>query len=222
MRLKSLVSALGSFAGGDVGGELGGVAARDAEGLPLAGFGGGHVFCGEDDLADVHGVVGDLAVDRLHDGVRLGADQDGAREIGVGEGLDRVENVLPAGAPHGHQLFAGFGSVFELGVAIAVGLFTIGGEEIAPARAHVADHVFDDDGDGVRVGIEGGEEMFVGALVHGALGELFVLAEEGERILNVGRGKFVWHMGILNRGRNRRKSTVETDRRGELLSGEGI
>src|ERR1700722_3202213 len=66
--------ALGFFAGGDVGGELGGLAAGDAQRLPFAGVGGGHVFGGEDDLSDVHGIVGDLAVDGLHDGVRFVAD----------------------------------------------------------------------------------------------------------------------------------------------------
>ena len=115
----------------------------------------------------------------------------------VGERLERVENIFPAGAPHGHQLFARFRRVFEFGVAIAIGLFAVGGEEIAPARAHVADHVLDDDGDGIGFGVERDEEIFVGALLDGAFGEFFIVAKEGERVLNVGRRKFVWHKRIF-------------------------
>jgi hypothetical protein len=187
MRVKRLVSALGFFAGGDVGGELGGLAAGDAERLPFAGFGGCHVFGGEDNLSDVHRVVGDLAVYRLHDGVRFGANQHLAADIAFIERLERIENIFPAGAPHGHELFAGFRSVFEFGVAIAIGFFAVGDEKIAPARAHVAYHVLDDDGDGVGFGVEGDEEMLVGALLHGALSKFFILAEDREGVLDVGR-----------------------------------
>jgi hypothetical protein len=190
--------ALGFFAGGDVGGELGGLAAGDAEGLPLAGFGSGHVFCGEDDLADVHGIVRDLAIDGLHDGVRFVADHHFAADVALHESFKRVENIFPTGTPHGHQLFAGFRCVFEFGVAIAIRFLAVGRHEIAPARAHVANHMLDDDGDGVGLGIECGEKIFVGALLHGALGEFFILAEESERVLNVGRRKLVWHRRILN------------------------
>src|SRR5579872_805367 len=89
--------ALGFFAGGDVGGELGGLAAGDAERIPFAGFGGGHVFGGEDDLSDVHGIVCELAVDGLHDRVRFVADHHFAAEIAFLERFERVEDVLPAG-----------------------------------------------------------------------------------------------------------------------------
>jgi hypothetical protein len=201
------LSALGFFAGSDVGGELGGLAARDAERLPLAGLGGGHVLGGENDLADVHGIVGDLPIDGLHDGVRLGANQHLAADVAFHERFEGVENIFPASAPHGHEFIAGLRSVFELGVAIAVRLFAVGGEKIAPARAHVADHMFDDHGDGVGLRIERDEQMFVGTLLHGTLGESFVLAEDGERVLNVGRGKCVWHLWIVNRGAQSRKST---------------
>ena len=108
--------------------------------------------------------------------------------------------------PHGHELFARFWSVLEFGVAIAIGLFAVGGQEIAPPRAHVANHVLDDDGDGVGFGIERGEKIFVGTLVHGALGERFVVAKKSEGILDVERRKFVWHRWIVGRGRYWRKS----------------
>ena len=193
----NLELALGFFAGGDVGGELGGLAAGDAERIPFAGFGGGHVFGGEDDLSDVHGIVGELAVDGLHDRVRFVADHHFAAEIAFLERFERVEDVLPAGTPDGHELFARFRSVFEFGVAIAIGFFAVGGEKVAPARAHVADHVLDDDGDGVGFRIERGEKIFVGALIHGALGKCFVVAKEREGILDVERRKFVWHRWIV-------------------------
>ena len=48
-------------------------AARDRQGLPART---GPVLGEQDDLPDVLGVVGELALDRLEDGVRLAADRD--------------------------------------------------------------------------------------------------------------------------------------------------
>ena len=51
----------------------------------------GEMFCEQDNLTDVEGVVGELAVDGLQDGVGLSANGDGADEIGVVERLESGE-----------------------------------------------------------------------------------------------------------------------------------
>jgi hypothetical protein len=35
-------------------------------------------------------------------------------------------------------------------------------------------------------------------LLDGAFAEFFIVAKEGERVLNVGRRKFVWHKSIFH------------------------
>ena len=57
---------LRGLAGGDSGVEVAGLFAGDGDGGLLAGL-GGEMFCEEGNLADVVGVVSDLAIDRLHD-----------------------------------------------------------------------------------------------------------------------------------------------------------
>jgi len=85
MGCTHFTSALGFLSCGYIGCELGGVAARDAEGIPFAGFRGGEMLGGENDLADVVRVVRDLPVDRLHHRMRFGADRDGALQVRVGQ-----------------------------------------------------------------------------------------------------------------------------------------
>jgi len=72
---------LGLFAGGDVGVEGGGLFAWNGERFPRVGA---QMFCEEDDLADVVGIMSDLAIDRLHDGMSFAADENGLGEVGVG------------------------------------------------------------------------------------------------------------------------------------------
>ena len=71
------------------------------------------------------------------------------------------------------------------------------GEEIGPARPHVAGHVFDDDGDGIRFRIEGGEQAGVGTLLDGAITQTFVIAQKIAGIFGVRGGKLVCHGIIL-------------------------
>ena len=110
---------------------------------------GGEVLGQKHDLADVVGIVSHLAIDGLGDGVGFVADQDCAAEVGVGERGRGRRRHISSRLPIGRELGAGCGGRFEFGVAIAVGLLAVGGEEIGPAGAHVADHMFDDDGDGI-------------------------------------------------------------------------
>ena len=151
------------------------------------------MFRQQDDLADVVGVVGELAVNGLHDGVGFAADGDGAGEIGVGERLKSGEQAGPACFPGGEERGAGGGRHFEFAVAITGGFFAVGGQKIGPAGDHVAGDVFDDDGDGIGFGIEGKEELIVGELGDGALGEFLVIGEESQRVFQVGSGELQRH-----------------------------
>jgi len=150
-------------------------------------------------LAYVVGIVGYLAIDGLHDRVGFVADKDFAAEVGVGERGQGVEEMSPAGFPLGEELVACCGGGFEFGVAVAVGLFAVGGEKIGPAGTHVAVEVFDDDGDGIGFCVEGGGERFIGGLSDRALAEVFVIAENAGGVGDVGGGEFVRHSGILHR-----------------------
>jgi hypothetical protein len=69
---------------------------------------------------------------------------------------------------------------FELRVAMAVRLFAVRGEEVAPARAHVARHVFHDDGDAVGFLVRRVEEIAVRIrqLRQRIFRQLLVLAEQ--------------------------------------------
>ena len=99
----------------------------------------------------------------------------------------------PAVLPYFHEGGAGCGGIDEFAVAIAVGLFAVGGEEVGPAGAHVAGHVFHDDRDGVGFFIDGDEELLVCDLLHGAFGELLVVAKHREGVFEVRRGELRCH-----------------------------
>jgi len=68
--------------------------------------------------------------------------------------------------------------VFIFAVAIAVGLLTVRGEEVSPARAHVARHMLRHDRDRIRLFIQRGEQLFVRDLLHRPFGELLVIPEQ--------------------------------------------
>src|SRR5580658_10422012 len=71
-----------------------------AERFPLAGFGKSKMFGEKQDLADVVRVVGDLAVDGLHDRMRFRANCNCSREVDLGQWYERIENIFPAAFPH--------------------------------------------------------------------------------------------------------------------------
>lgn len=99
----------------------------------------------------------------------------------------------PAVLPYFHESGAGCGGIYEFAVAIAVRLFAVGGEEVGPAGAHVAGQVLHDDRDGVGFFVDGDEELLVGELLHGAFGELLVVPEYHEGVLEVRRGELRCH-----------------------------
>ena len=136
----------------------------------------------KNDLAHVVRIVSHLAIDGLGDGVGFVANEDSAAEVSVGERGEGVEDEFPTGFPLGDEFVARRGGQFEFGVAITVGLFAVGGEEIRPAGAHIAGHVFDDDGDGVGFRVEGYVQRLVGNLRDGALGEVFVSVQHTDGV----------------------------------------
>src|ERR1700688_2314222 len=85
-------STLRGLARCDSGVEFRGFAARDRQCIPIRP---GEMFGEEDDLPDVVGIMRQLTVNGLHDGVRLGANVCGAGEIGVRERGQCVKGELP-------------------------------------------------------------------------------------------------------------------------------
>jgi len=151
------------------------------------------MFCEEDYLADVVGIVSDLTIDCLHYGMRFTANVNSFCEVGVGKRFERAEDPVPACIPLFHQFGAGCSRRFKFRIAVAVGFFAVAGEEVAPPRAHVAGHVFNDDGDRIGFLIYGFEELSVSALRHRAFGESFVIAKNIERIFEVRIGAYECH-----------------------------
>src|SRR6201987_5211245 len=140
----------------------------------------------ENDLSDVLGVVGNLAIDGLQYRVRFAANRDCTHDVFGLERIDCPENAGPAFFPPCHHFAAGRGGAyFEFPVAEAVGLLSIAGEKVGEAGAHIASQMLDKNGNGVRLGIERGEEVFVSKLAHRAFAHALVSAQLVARFLEV-------------------------------------
>jgi hypothetical protein len=74
-----------------IGIELIGLVARNGQRSPVACGFCCEVFREKNNLPDMVSIVRDLSIDRLHHGMRLSANCDGARQICFGERLERVE-----------------------------------------------------------------------------------------------------------------------------------
>ena len=176
------------WSGFAIGGFVG-AAAAGGDGEP-----GGFGFPQAREVEDLTGVVGgviDAAEEGLLGGVLFAADGDGFVEVGGLKGCEGFFDGGPAGVPLCHELGAIFGGLQdELAIAVSVGFFAVGGEEIGPAGAEISGEVFDDEGDGIHVGGGFAEEGFVVEGGDGAFGELAVL---GEFVLEVGD-----HFGCLH------------------------
>ena len=89
-------SPLAGVAGANLFGELLRLAARDAERLPVRGL---EVLGEHNDLAHVIADVRDLAVNGLSDGMGFAANGHRAREVGVRQRIDGVEEAVPPALP---------------------------------------------------------------------------------------------------------------------------
>ena len=120
---------------------VGGFAAWHAERFPLSGFCESEMLGEKQNLADVMGIMRDLAVDGLHHGVRLGANRHRSREVGLRERFERIEDIFPAAFPLFDQFGACGGRSFKLRVAVAIWFLAIGSKEIEPANAYCPTNV---------------------------------------------------------------------------------
>ena len=133
----------------------------------------------KNDLPHMIGVVRQLPIDGLQDGVWLAPDRHRAIEVFRLQSLDGLENNRPAFLPPARDFGAGGsdGIQFELLITIAGWLFTVCSQEIGEARAHVATQVLDDDRDGIRLGVESDKHFFIRELRHGSISQALVAAK---------------------------------------------
>src|ERR1700733_4539209 len=137
---------------------------RDAEAFPFAGA---QMFGQKHDLASVIGIVRDLPIDCLQDGVRFIPDGYGVHYVFRREGVDCGKDAIPSFFPQFHHVGSGGrAGPFEFLVAETIGLFAVCGEEIGETRTHVARHVLDEDGNRVGLRVDGDEEIFIFQLRH--------------------------------------------------------
>src|SRR5258708_6567072 len=158
----------------------------NAQRLPL-GF--ANQFGDVKNLADVVSVVGDLAVDCLHD--RVGVTPDIYRSRNV-FGLQRVESLegdLPAVVPPAHDLLTGgAGFQFKFLVAAAIWFLSVTGQKIPEAGALVAAHMLYDQGDAVRRRVGRVKEVRILQLRKSAFGQALVPAEAAAGFVIIGGG----------------------------------
>src|SRR5216684_7964130 len=184
------------LAGGNLPVELGRFLFRDRQCLPLVAR---EVARKLNNLSRVIRIVCHLAIDRLHDGMRLGANGYRPRQIRIAQRLQGPEEKFPPAFPHFHQFRARCRRRFKFSVAISVRLFSIAGKKIRPARAHVPGHVFHDDRYGIGFRIQGREQPRVRALGHRPLRQFLVIVKYSDRIFYVRRGELVCHTAIFFR-----------------------
>ena len=109
----------------------------------------------------------------------LGANDHGARQIGRFEGVEGLQELGPARLPILEEPLPALGGRIdlELRVAMAIGLLAIAGQEVAPPRAHVAGHMFDQDRQTVGFTVEQCEELGFADLRQGVVREFLEAAE---------------------------------------------
>ena len=85
----------------------------------------------------------------------LAANGHGLRQIVGSKSGQRIEQPLPTGFPIGDQFFPCGERVHEFVIPVTPGLLAVRGEEVGPAGQKVAGDVLHDDGDAVRIRVEG-------------------------------------------------------------------
>ena len=141
------------------------------------------------DLAAVVGGVVNRPQQRLQDGVRLAADGDLAAQVGGGEAGEARLQTLPAGAPRGEHRLLVHHVVAKLGVAVAVRLLAVRGQEVGEPGAQVAAYVLHQHGDAVGAFVRQPAQVGGGHLLDRAFGKLARLREfAGEATQRIGAG----------------------------------
>ena len=132
---RDQASALTGFAPLDHPVELRGLISRDTQATPVGVL---QVFGEKYDLPDVISIMGELAVDRLRHGMRLAPDRYAARQIGISQWLERVEEASPAVLPQPEDFSASGRGIHKFGITITNGALPVGVRKAGPAGTHVA------------------------------------------------------------------------------------
>ena len=99
--------------------------------------------------------------------MRLSTNCNRSGQVVGRKGRQRIEETLPAGIPIGDQLAPCAKGVHKFFVPVSPRFLSIRGEEISPAGKQVACHMLHDDGNAVRIGVEGDVQLVVGELSDG-------------------------------------------------------
>ena len=81
--------------------------------------------------------------------------------------LERLQQAGPTPLPILREFCPASEGVYKFVVSIPPRLLAVRRQEVGPAREQVPGDVLHDDGDAVRVGVEGGVQLVVGELGHG-------------------------------------------------------
>jgi len=136
-----------------------------------------HHFSDINDLADVVGIVRQLAADGFQHGVAFIANVNDSAEVGFREGVKRREEAGPAFIPAGHDLGAGGWVGFKFRIALTPFFFAVGGKEVGPTRQHIAPQVFDNHRNAVAFGRGLEQQRLIGQLRHGLFADQLVVLE---------------------------------------------
>src|SRR5688572_7668759 len=125
-------------------------------------------------LADMVGVMRELAIDRFDHRERLASNSDRLGHVLRGEAMERGEKTLPSRLPAFDQNL--FGIVLgrrELAVPIAASRVLSCGGKTSPPCVHAAGHVLQEYGDVVGFFVEGSEEVRIVDLCQSPFGQSF-------------------------------------------------
>lgn len=129
-------------------------------------------------LADVVGIMRELARQGFHDCMALIADVNDFAQIILYQRVYGVEKTLPTGIPSCEQFrFVGI-IILKLRIAVAPGLFAVGSEKVGETAQHIAAQVLHDDGYAVAFWRRLPVDVFVADLGECFVAEFAVILEE--------------------------------------------
>src|SRR5207248_5754716 len=106
------------------------------------------------------------------------SDEHGSPEVVCSQRSYGFEHAFPSTLPPVHNLRTSCTGInLELLVAMAVGFFSVAGQKICPAGAHVSRHMFYKHCDAVRFGIDQAKNIFIAGLGEGLFSKLLIAAK---------------------------------------------
>src|SRR5262245_934665 len=140
---------------------------RHAQGYPLRRF---QMLGQKNNLTNVRGVVRQLAIDGLDDGMGFPANYHLSDDILRREWFERAEQALPPLLPPAHHIVASrTGIDDELLIAEPIGLFAIGCQKVGPTRTHISREMLDEHRDTVTFRIDRHKKLLRIELPHCAI-----------------------------------------------------